>query len=119
MLPTHTSSCSSGRAVAWGRQPMRTSIRLVQVLVLCIASLGAASAFATLSAHFQRGTKLVELSVPGRHSEVCIIPKHFNDATYSGDDLRAEAQLCGIDENANAVVCPKTNSTNPGLDVYS
>jgi hypothetical protein len=98
---------------------VRTSIRLIQFSVLCIASLCAASAFATLSAHFQRGTKVVELSVPGRNFEVCVIPKHFGDATYSSQDLRAEAQLCGIDENANAAACPKTNSTNPGLDLYS
>jgi hypothetical protein len=98
---------------------MRTSVRLIQLLLLCIASVAAASAYATLSTHFKRGTKLVELPVPGRHSEVCIIPKHFNDATYSGDDLRAEAQLCRIDEDANAAACPKTNSTNPGLDLYS
>src|SRR6266446_6492271 len=98
---------------------MKTMVRLIQLLLLCIASLAAASAYATLSAHFQRGTKLVELPVPGRDSEVCVIPKHFGEATYLGEDLKAEAHLCGIDENANAAVCPKTNSTNPGLDIYS
>ena len=98
---------------------MKTSIRLIQLLVLCMASLAAASAYATLSAHSQRGTRVVELPIAGRNSEVCVIPKHLGDAAYSSQDLTAEVQLCAIDESANAAVCPKTNSTNPGLDFYS
>jgi hypothetical protein len=76
-------------------------------------------ASATLLAHAQRGVKVVELPVPGRNAEVCVIPKHFGGAQYSDQDLKTENQLCGIDVNSNAAVCPKENSTNPGLDLYS
>ena len=98
---------------------MKTSLRLSQFLLLCIVSLGSASAFATLSAHLQRGEKVVEIPVPGRNAEVCVVPKHFSGAKYSDDDLKVEDRLCSIDENSNAAVCPKMYSTNPGLDMYS
>ena len=34
-------------------------------------------------------------------------------------DIEVETKLCNIDGNTNAAVCPKLNSTNPGLDFYS
>ena len=61
----------------------------------------------------------MEVPVPGRGAEVCVIPKHFAGAAYYDSDLKTETQLCSIDEYTNAAVCPKTNSTNPGLDIYS
>ncbi|MBV8773849.1 MAG: hypothetical protein JO166_16205 [Deltaproteobacteria bacterium] len=76
-------------------------------------------AYATLSAHAQRGEDIVEITVPGKNPEVCVIPKHFVNGTYSEEDRNAETRLCEINENSNAAVCPKTNSTNPGLDLYS
>lgn len=98
---------------------VKTSVRLTGLSLLCLVFLGSAAAYATLSAHLPRGVKLVEIPVPGRNAEVCIVPKHFAEADYSDEDLKAEDQLCKIDENSNAAVCPKTNSTNPGLDIYS
>jgi hypothetical protein len=61
----------------------------------------------------------VQLAVPGRNAEVCVVPKHLVDAGYSDEDTKTEAQLCDIDVNLNSAVCPKLNSTNPGLDMYS
>jgi hypothetical protein len=98
---------------------MKNARRFTQLFLSCMALLSSAVAQATLSAHLARGEKIVELPVPGRSAEVCVIPKHFTDATYSDNDLKAENQLCSIDEYTNAAVCPKTNSTNPGLDIYS
>src|SRR5689334_324393 len=89
---------------------------------LLIGSIGtflATDANATLSAHLQRGEKLVEHPISRRNAEVCVIPKHFAGAAYGETDLKAEERLCAIDENTNAAVCPKTNSTNPGIDFYS
>jgi hypothetical protein len=57
--------------------------------------------------------------VAGRNAEVCVIPKHFADGQYSDDDQKAEANLCSLDTSTNTAVCPKTNSTNPGLDFHS
>ena len=51
--------------------------------------------------------------------EVCVIPKHFLGGEYSEKDIEVETKLCNIDGNTNAAVCPKLNSTNPGLDFYS
>jgi hypothetical protein len=98
---------------------LKAFVRLALLLFLCTVFFGGASARATLSAHMQRGSKLVEIPVPGRGAEVCVVPKHFTTATYSDGDLKTEGQLCAIDENSNAAVCPKMNSTNPGLDMYS
>lgn len=61
----------------------------------------------------------MQLAVPGRNAEVCVVPKHLVDAGYSDEDAKTEAQLCDIDVNLNSAVCPKLNSTNPGLDMYS
>jgi hypothetical protein len=84
-----------------------------------LAYLSSTIAYAGLSVHLQRGEKAVQIPVQSRGAEICVIPKHFSDATYSDKDLKAEGQLCNIDEHSNAAVCPKTNSTNPGLDFFS
>ncbi len=98
---------------------MRKPVRLTQLLLLSAACLGPAFAHATFSAHLQRGEKLVDLQVPGKNAEVCVIPKHFIGGGYSNKDIAVESQLCNIDEHTNAAVCPKLNSTNPGVDFYS
>ena len=102
-----------------GIRTMTNARRFIQLSLSCMALLSSTVAQAALSAHLARGERIVELPVPGRSAEVCVIPKHFPDAAYSDNDLKAEIQLCSIDEYTNAAVCPKTNSTNPGLDFYS
>ena len=98
---------------------MKTFDKLTQLLLLCAATVVSGPAYATLSPHLQRGVKVVELPVPGRNAEVCVVPKHFVGALYSDKDAKTETELCDIDVNTNSAVCPKLNSTNPGLDVYS
>jgi hypothetical protein len=87
-------------------------------LLLCV-SFSAVFGHATLSTSSPRGQQTVQIPVAGRNSEICVIPKHFTNGQYSGKDANAESNLCSLDTNVNAPVCPKTNSTNPGLDVYS
>ncbi|MEJ2377242.1 MAG: hypothetical protein P8Y71_18160 [Pseudolabrys sp.] len=67
----------------------------------------------------ERGEKIVDIPVAGRNPEVCVIPQHFAGADYSKKDSKVERDLCNLDEHKNAAVCPKLNSTNPGLDFYS
>ena len=98
---------------------MRTPVRLTQLMLLSAVSLVPGLAHAVLSAHQQRGEKIVDLAVPGRNAEVCVIPRHFVGGEYSDKDIEVEAKLCDIDAHTNAAVCPKLNSTNPGLDFYS
>ena len=98
---------------------MRKSIRVVQLLILSLELLGPALTYATLSTKTPRGEKIVQLPVPGTTAEQCVVPKHIANATYSDHDVKDENDLCSIDEHSNAAVCPKTNSTNPGLDLYS
>ena len=64
------------------------------------------------------GEKIVELPVPGRKAEICVVPTLFNGASYSTRDTKIMEQLCAIDVRKNAAVCPKLNSTNPGLDIF-
>jgi len=94
---------------------MRRVVRLTQLLLLSGAFLGQSVAHAALSAHLQRGEKIVDLPVAGRNAEVCVIPKHFVGGEYSDKDIEVETKLCNIDGNTNAAVCPKLSSTNPGL----
>lgn len=98
---------------------MKTLIHFIQISLLTIASLGSDFAHATLTPHLQRGEKIVDHAVAGRNAEVCVIPKHFSDADYADKDTKTEEELCNIEANTNAAVCPKLNSTNPGLDIYS
>ena len=98
---------------------MRKSARLVQLLILIFILFGPAFASATLSTKVQRGEKLVQIPVAGRNAEICVVPKHFGNAAYSDHDLKDEVELCGIDQYTDAAVCPKINSTNPGLDLFS
>ena len=98
---------------------MKKLLRYTQFLAIIAGALGATTARTALNAHLPRGEKIVEIAAPGKNPEICVVPKHFADATYSSDDAAAEAKLCAIDENTNAAVCPKTNSTNPGLDLHS
>ena len=101
------------------RRHARRLARFTQLLLLSVVFLGPAFAYAGLSADPERGEKTVDLPVPGRNAEVCVIPKHFYVGRYFDEDIEADTQLCNIDVHKNAAVCPKLNSTNPGLDFYS
>jgi hypothetical protein len=98
---------------------MKPSIPVFKFFLLFVAFLISDFAYATLTPHLQRGEKIIEHAVPGRNAEVCIVPKHFTEADYADKDAKSEEELCDIDVNINAAVCPKLNSTNPGLDIYS
>src|SRR5713101_2817253 len=98
---------------------MRRVVRLTQLLLLSGAFLGPSVAHATLSAHLQRGEKIVDLPVAGRNAEVCVIPKHFVGGEYSDKDIEVEPKLCNIEGTTNAAVRPKVNSKYQSLDLYS
>ncbi len=98
---------------------VRRPVRLTALLLLSAACLAPGHARATLSTDLQRGEKVVDVPVAGRNPEICVIPKHFAGGEYSDRDSKVEAKLCTIDGHTNAAVCPKLNSSNPGLDFYS
>ena len=58
------------------------------------------------------GEKIVELPVPGRKAEICVVPTLFDGASYSTRDTKVMEQLCVIHVRKTAAVCPKLNSTN-------
>ncbi len=76
-------------------------------------------AFATLTPSIPRGEQLIQINEPGQTVQICVIPKRLNRAMYSEKDLKKELELCALTRGVNAAVCPKTNSTNPGLEFYS
>jgi hypothetical protein len=88
-------------------------------VLLPVLFLSPVFAYAGLSADPQRGEQTVDFPVPGRNAEICVIPKHIDVGEYSDKDTEVATQLCNIDVHKNAAVCPKLNSTNPGLDIYS
>ena len=94
-------------------------MRFAQLLLLSVLLLDPACAYAGLSAEADRGERTVDIPVPGRNAEICVIPKHLDMERYFDKDIEIEKELCNIDVHKNAAVCPKLNSTNPGLDLYS
>jgi hypothetical protein len=94
-------------------------VHWAHISLMTLVCLSSTIAHADLDPRLQRGEKVVQIAVPGREAEICVIPKHLSNAKYSDRDLQAEGQLCDIDEHSNAAVCPKINSTNPGLDFFS
>ncbi len=76
-------------------------------------------AFATLTPSLPRGEQLIQINEPGQTTQICVIPKRLNRAMYSEKDLKKELELCALTRGTNAAVCPKTNSTNPGLEFYN
>jgi hypothetical protein len=101
------------------RRHARRPVRFTQLLLLSVLLLGPAHAYAGLSADPKRGDQTVALPMPGRKAEICVIPKHLDMGRYFDKDIQIETRLCNIDVHKNSAVCPKLNSTNPGLDLYS
>ncbi|MCG2669071.1 hypothetical protein ACFPFP_19140 [Bradyrhizobium sp. GCM10023182] len=94
-------------------------VRFTQLLLLPLQLLGSAYAHAGLSVDPARGEQTMQIPVPGRNAEICVVPKHLAAGRYFDKDIEIESRLCNIDEHQNSAVCPKLNSTNPGLDLYS
>src|SRR3954468_10369568 len=102
---------------------MKNAVQHLQSFSILVTSLstllGASQAFATLTPTIDRGEQTIQIQEPGATTEICIIPKRLNRAMYSEKDLKREQTLCSLVRGVNAAVCPKTNSTNPGLEFYS
>jgi hypothetical protein len=97
---------------------MNIAIRCAVPVLLCL--LGSASLVdAALNTSAPRGEKTVSIPVADKKPEICVEPKHFPGGDYSDKDAKTEAELCSYDTGTNTAVCPKENSTNPGLDFYS
>jgi len=93
------------------------------------ALLSSISAQATLTPTIERGDKNIYFTSPRGVQEVCVIPKHYDNAKYSKKDLKTEQELCsysfyklseaekntGLNE---AAICAKLNSTNPGINIF-
>ena len=81
----------------------------------------AAPAFAALNPVANRGVATQKYSVPnGDRQEICVVPRHLPDFPYGAEDEAHEKALCDLDFYDNkAAVCPKLNSTNPGLDIHT
>lgn len=77
------------------------------------------STTASAQALFQDG-RTTTFRSPGGVTEICRVPRRIAGplagfSKFKKDDLEAEAMLCGIDFYAGSGICPKLNSTNPGV----
>ena len=111
------------------------------VKILGLLILSSSSAVANFNTTEAGGRQIVRWTNVGpSNQEICVLPKHFEGAAYqqvmqadgmmSLVDEKMEVQLCGLDfhsetpsqfENLNLIptaVCPKINSTNPGLEIF-
>lgn len=61
------------------------------------------------------GDKIVNHRSPRGLDESCVIPSRLEGAIYSKGDLEKEAGLCEQNFYDNVGLCPKYNSTNPGV----
>jgi hypothetical protein len=89
--------------------------------------LGEGSTAVGLDTRIERGEEVVAHPSPHGVSERCVIPQHYAGGDYSRGDREKEQELCSIDFYADeteteftpVAVCPKLNSTNPGLDLHA
>lgn len=97
-------------------------------LVLGVLTLSM-TAQATLTPTLERGERNLYFQSPGGVQEVCVIPQHYPGINYKNKDLEKEQKLCSYsfydlsagDQAAGreaVAICAKTNSTNPGVDIF-
>ncbi len=63
-----------------------------------------------------KGALTEHLSLSGK-KEICSIANKQNAKFYSQDDLESEKKLCDIDFYNTQAICPKMQSTNPGVEI--
>lgn len=94
-----------------------------------LTTLISAQAMATLTPTLERGDKNIYFNSPRNIQEVCVIPKHYPNASYKKSDLETEQKLCSYSFYKvtvaeaqlgfqSAAICPKLNSTNPGTEFH-
>lgn len=57
----------------------------------------------------------INLAVPGKRAEICVIAQRFPEAKYAKKDDKHETELCALEASVNVATCAKTYSTNPGV----
>lgn len=107
---------------------MKPTSRLIfSTLTLTLTWAGAAPA--ALNPTLERGERNVYLTSPGGVQEVCVMPRHYPGVRYQDEFLRSEEKLCSysfydVSEGdlaagfESVATCAKTNSTNPGVDIF-
>lgn len=89
---------------------MKKSFLIVSAAVTTLSTLNALA----LNISQIQGDKTTIASPQGRVEICAIAPKIFQNI-YSDSDLKDEKELCAMDFYRTQVLCPKQNSTNPGV----
>lgn len=66
-----------------------------------------------------RGEWRREFRSPQGLNELCVVPKKWPGGMYKPGDSEKENELCSYDIYSNMGICPKYNSTNPGVLVLA
>jgi len=75
---------------------------------------------AALNTSAPRGEQIVKIPVANSsQAEICVIPKKYPNAIYSGKDVELEKELCGLMGTQPVALCPKLRSTNPAIEFFS
>lgn len=90
------------------------SIRVLLIVVMT----GAASASQALDFKDWTAGRKVETPPGAVANEICVLPKPMPGVDYKAKDQKKEEELCGLSFEQTNGVCPKLNSTNPGVDIY-
>lgn len=83
--------------------------------ILILSALVASNSYAAFNGQTQRGESTTLFTSPNGLVESCIIPQKIKASYFSKGDEEDEATLCGMDFYKDSLVCPKQNSTNPGI----
>jgi hypothetical protein len=86
-------------------------------MIFKILTLMLPAAMATLTPASPRGEQII--SIAGGKSEICVVPKKFPGGNYSKRDLKVEQELCSLGNTVPVAMCPKENSTNPGVGIFT
>jgi hypothetical protein len=86
---------------------------MLKTLLLIFAS--SSTAFALDLTQLQ-GSSRQQFTSPNGLREYCVTPRHWpGGGYYRSNDKEKENTLCGYDFYSNVGICPKYNSTNPGV----
>lgn len=82
---------------------------------ILLALLFASSVSNAVNLNQLQGGSRQQYRSPNGLNEVCVVPKRWPNGYYRNSDREKEAELCGYDFYTNVGICPKYNSTNPGI----
>ncbi|MGE0633977.1 MAG: hypothetical protein AB7O96_16300, partial [Pseudobdellovibrionaceae bacterium] len=97
---------------------MKTKNRIQKIILFSLSTFMTAQSFASSSMDIKtpRGESTVQHKSPSSGLiELCTVPQRLSEEAFSEKDRKQEAEVCALSFYGENAICPKQNSTNPGL----